>query len=75
MKTEAMSTYYVRWRHIPPYMAFTPLMMIPIDHTVVEAKKGADEWYIAVAISKKFELLDIYPDQVSIDSFQDMETI
>jgi hypothetical protein len=67
---EGFVKYYVRWRHIPIDMMFTPLMHISIDHTVVEAKPDANDWDIALAVVQELPMLNIRPDDVRIESRQ-----
>jgi len=67
---EGLIKHYVRWRHIPIDMMFTPLMHISIDHTVVEAKPDANDWDIAMAVVRELPLLNIRPDDVRIESRQ-----
>ena len=67
-----MKTYYVRWRHIPIELTFTPHMYISIDHTQVEAEDDATVWDIQLAIAKYFESINISPSDVRIESFQPM---
>jgi hypothetical protein len=62
--------YHVRFRYITPDMAFTPLYLIGIDHTTVEADNGATEWDLRKAICKEFGNLNYVPDYVSILTFQ-----
>jgi hypothetical protein len=67
---EGLIKHYVRWRHIPIDMMFTPLMHISIDHTVVEAKSDANDWDIALAVVQELPMLNIRPDDVRIESRQ-----
>jgi len=67
---EGLIKHYVRWRHIPFDMFFTPLMHISIDHTIVEAKPDANDWDIALAIVHSLPMLNIYPEHVHIESRQ-----
>jgi hypothetical protein len=68
--TEEQIEYHVRWRHVPPYLMMTPLMMISIDHTRVFAKQDATEWDIQCAIAGQLGNLNISPSHVDIESFQ-----
>lgn len=65
-----MKKYYIRWRHIPIEMAFTPLMFISVDHTQVECIDGASEWDLCLAIANEFKLININPSDVRIVSFE-----
>lgn len=67
---EVLIKHYVRWRHIPIDMMFTPVMHISIDHTVVEAKPDATDWDIALAVVRELHVLNIRPDDVRIESRQ-----
>lgn len=70
MLGEGLVKYYVRWRHIPSELYMTPLYLISIDHTVVEAKENASNYEIMKAVSKAFPNMNISPDDVSIESVQ-----
>jgi len=65
-----MIKYYVRWRHVPFYRMFDPLMTISIDHTQIEAPPEATESQIQEAVSSALENLKIRPEEVRIESFQ-----
>lgn len=65
-----MQKYYVRWRHIPQNLMFTPMMCISIDHTLVETIDNATEWDIQMAIAEEFKLLHINPSYVHVESFE-----
>lgn len=67
---EGLIKHYVRWRHIPIDMMLTPMYLLSIDHTVVEAKPDANDWDIALAIVRELPLLNIRPDDVRIESRQ-----
>jgi hypothetical protein len=70
MLGEGLLKYYVRWRHIPIDLYMTPLYLISIDHTVVEAKENASNYEIMKAVSAEFPSMNISPDDVSIESVQ-----
>jgi hypothetical protein len=67
---EGLIKYYVRWRHIPIDLYMTPLYLISIDHTVVEAKENASNYEIMKAVSAEFPSMNISPDDVTIESVQ-----
>jgi hypothetical protein len=70
MLGEGLVKYYVRWRHIPSELYMTPLYLISIDHTVVEAKENASNYEIMKAVAADFTSMNISPDDVSIESVQ-----
>ena len=67
---EGLVKYYVRWRHIPSELYMTPIYLISIDHTVVEAKDNASNYEIMKAVAAEFPHMNISPDDVSIESVQ-----
>ncbi len=82
MKTEAnepvkesksmFAKYYVRYRYIPPYLAFTPLMMISIDHAQVETFANAGEWELSMEICNQLNGM-IEPEYIRIESFEKLK--
>ena len=62
--------WHVRWRHIPPHLAFTPLMYISIEHTEVWGKPDSTHYDLQVTIAAHFENLKIDPDHVRIETAQ-----
>ena len=71
-KEKELEDYFVRWRHIPMDLYMTPLYLISIDHTRVKAKPGASSYDLMIAVSKEFENMNISPDDVSIESFEQL---
>ena len=67
-ETIGLVKYYVRWRLIPPELYMTPLYLISIEHTVVEAKPNASNYDIMKAIAKEFDTLKVDPDDIAIES-------
>ena len=65
-----MKKYYVRFRHIPINLTFTPIMFIPIDHVQVESIKDATDENIRIAISEEFTFIDI--DDIRIESYEEI---
>ena len=61
--------YFVRWRHIPGYAMFTPLMYIGIDHSVIEAEENATEENIKIALVGYFKTLNLNYDEIRIEDF------
>lgn len=61
--------YYVRWRYIPIDLAFTPVMYISVDHSVVEAQENANGWEIAEAICKELSSLSLRPEHIKIEDY------
>lgn len=72
MLCEGLVDYYVRWRHIPMDLMFTPMYLISIDHTKVKDKPNASNYDLMKAISKEFINMNISPDDVSIESFEQL---
>lgn len=54
-----MNRYFIRWREVTPLLCFTPSMLIPIQHTWVEAENeiGAKK-----ALFKEFS--NVNPDHI-----------
>ena len=69
---EGLVEYFVRWRHIPMDLYMTPLYLISIDHTRVKAKPSASDYDLMIAVSKEFKNMNISPDDVSIESFEQL---
>ena len=67
---DGLVEYYVRWRHIPMDLRFTPMYLISIDHTQVKAKPNATHWDIAKAIGDEFKSMNINYEDVCIESCQ-----
>ncbi len=70
MLGEGLSRYYVRFRNVPPEMMFTPTHLISIDHIQVDAKEGATECDLKIAICRELHNLNYRPDDIRIESSQ-----
>lgn len=66
--------YYIRYRYIPVDLMFTPMYLIPIEHTQVEAMEKANEYDLQVAVSKSLENLNYFPEHIRIESSESCDT-
>ena len=69
MNTE-LTTYYVRFRHIPMELRFTPMYMIAVENIQIDAKKKATEYDLQCAICNELELLNYQPEDIRIENSQ-----
>lgn len=65
-----MVKYYVRFRHIPFELMFTPLYMISVDHIQVESKIDSNEYDLEVAICNELKNLNWNTENIRIESIQ-----
>lgn len=67
---EGLCRYHVRFRYIPLWRMYTPIMEISIDHVHVTAKINSSEYDISISVCKELENLSYQPEEIRIVSFQ-----
>ncbi len=75
MEKTKIVEYYVRWRHIPSYAKFTPLMYLSVDHSVITTKTDANEHEIILSLLENFKILNLKYEDIRIEDFTEYKTV
>lgn len=67
---EKPATYYVRFRHIPFELRFTPIYLIAIENIQVDTGIQVTEYELQCAVCDELEMLNYQPEDIKIESSQ-----